>query len=174
MDFFLSLHRLPHQDIVYKSSLPVYRFLRALGVFPYTRNEPGQAEFNLLSKTMGYSIIIFLLLLVCQNLIKHTTKYRDRTCVCVCLQIDPRLSDVCFLSSLHLSDFFFFGIIQSYVIYVGINRIKIVQSLEGRFEESVIAYLFLVNILPILIVPMIWTETSKFTKVLNDWTDFEV
>lgn len=49
-----------------------------------------------------------------------------------------------------------------------------VQSLEGRFEESVIAYLFLVNILPLIIVPMIWTETGKFAEVLNDWNDFEV
>lgn len=54
------------------------------------------------------------------------------------------------------------------------NRIKIVQSLEGRFEESVIAYLFLVNILPICIIPMIWIETKKVAQVLNDWTDFEV
>lgn len=79
-----------------------------------------------------------------------------------------------FLSGVCASSFCYIFFSQSYVIYVGINRIKIVQSLEGRFEESVIAYLFLVNILPILIVPMIWTETGKFTKVLNDWTDFEV
>lgn len=106
---------------------------------------------------MGYSVIIFLLLLVWQNITqsrKHTASK---------LIHDP------IVISLLLS-----RILQSYVIYVGINRIKIVQSLEGRFEESVIAYLFLVNILPILIVPMIWTETGKFTKVLNDWTDFEV
>lgn len=64
--------------------------------------------------------------------------------------------------------------IQIYVIYVASNRIKIVQSLEGRFEESVIAYLFLVNILPICIIPMIWIETKKVAQVLNDWTDFEV
>lgn len=51
---------------------------------------------------------------------------------------------------------------------------NIVRSLDGRFEESVIAYLFLVNILPVLIVPLIWTETGKFSKILNDWTDFEV
>lgn len=57
---------------------------------------------------------------------------------------------------------------------MGIHRVKIVQSLEGRFEESVIAYLFLVNILPIIIVPMIWSETGKFAEVLNDWADFEV
>lgn len=57
---------------------------------------------------------------------------------------------------------------------MAVNRIKIVRSLEGRFEESVIAYLFLVNILPVCIVPLIWTETHKFCLVLNEWTDFEV
>lgn len=57
---------------------------------------------------------------------------------------------------------------------MGIQRVKIVQSLEGRFEESVIAYLFLVNILPLIIVPLIWCETGKFAAVLNDWSDFEV
>lgn len=63
---------------------------------------------------------------------------------------------------------------QCYVTYVAIHRVTVVQSLEGRFEESVIAYLFLINILPLLIIPLIWIETPKFTQVLNDWTDFEV
>lgn len=58
--------------------------------------------------------------------------------------------------------------------FIASNRIDIIQSLEGRFEESVIAYLFLLNILPILIIPMTWIETSKFTDVLNNWTEFEV
>lgn len=49
-----------------------------------------------------------------------------------------------------------------------------VKSLKGSFEESVIAYLFLLNILPILIIPMMWLETGKFTEVLNNWTEFEV
>lgn len=62
----------------------------------------------------------------------------------------------------------------TYVIFIAINRIKVVQSLDGRFEESVIAYLFLVNILPVFIIPMMWTETGRFTLVLNSWTDFEV
>lgn len=52
------------QDIVYKSSLPVYRFLRALGIFPYTRAEPGRAEFLLKSKISIYAAITFLLLAV--------------------------------------------------------------------------------------------------------------
>lgn len=50
----------------------------------------------------------------------------------------------------------------------------IVRSLEGRFEEAVIAYLFLVNILPVMIVPLTWTETGKFCAILNDWSDFEL
>lgn len=61
-----------------------------------------------------------------------------------------------------------------YVGFIAYDRIRIVQELEGRFEESVIAYLFLINILPILIIPMIWIETGKFTDVLNNWTEFEV
>lgn len=63
---------------------------------------------------------------------------------------------------------------QTYVFFIARNRIDIIQSLEGRFEESVIAYLFLLNILPILIIPMTWIETQKFTDVLNNWTEFEV
>ncbi len=60
------------------------------------------------------------------------------------------------------------------MIFIAISRIEIVRSLEGRFEESVIAYLFLVNILPVFIIPMMWAETGRFTDVLNSWTDFEV
>lgn len=63
---------------------------------------------------------------------------------------------------------------QTYVYFIAQNRIDIIQSLEGRFEESVIAYLFLLNILPIFIIPMTWIETQKFTDVLNNWTEFEV
>lgn len=63
---------------------------------------------------------------------------------------------------------------QTYVFFIARNRIEIIQSLEGRFEESVIAYLFLLNTLPILIIPMTWIETRKFTDVLNNWTEFEV
>lgn len=52
------------QDIVYKSSLPVYRFLRVLGIFPYTRIEPGHAEFKMVSRIMAYSVSVFVVLLV--------------------------------------------------------------------------------------------------------------
>lgn len=51
-------------DIVYSSSKPVFLVLRAMGVFPFTRNAPGQAEFKVLSSAMAYSVIFFLLLVV--------------------------------------------------------------------------------------------------------------
>lgn len=55
-----------------------------------------------------------------------------------------------------------------------IHRINIVRTLEGRFEEAVIAYLFIVNISPIIIIPMMWYETRKVVVILNNWTDFEI
>lgn len=63
---------------------------------------------------------------------------------------------------------------QLYVVYVANNRIRIVTSLSGPFEEAVIAYLFLVNILPIFLIPLLWWETRKICVLLNDWDDFEV
>lgn len=45
--------------------------------------------------------------------------------------------------------------------------------MEGKFEEAVIAYLFIVNILPVIIIPLMWYECRKVTTVLNSWCDFE-
>ncbi|KXJ74510.1 hypothetical protein RP20_CCG013518 [Aedes albopictus] len=67
----------------------------------------------------------------------------------------------------------FFMTLMSYVIYITILRIDIVRTLEGRFEEAVIAYLFIVNILPVLIIPLMWYETRKVSSLLNQWVDFE-
>ncbi|XP_053671307.1 uncharacterized protein LOC128721566 [Anopheles nili] len=67
----------------------------------------------------------------------------------------------------------FFLLLTVYIAYILINRIEIVRTLEGRFEESVIAYLFIVNILPILIIPLMWYETRKVASVVNGWVDFE-
>ncbi|XP_058055783.1 gustatory and odorant receptor 24 [Anopheles bellator] len=67
----------------------------------------------------------------------------------------------------------FFMLITVYIAFIALNRIEIVRTLEGRFEESVIAYLFIVNILPILIIPIMWYETRKITSVMNGWADFE-
>lgn len=64
--------------------------------------------------------------------------------------------------------------LQTYVVFVVIKRIAIVRNLEGRFEEAVIAYLFIVNLLPVIIVPMMWYEATKVVVVWNHWSDFEV
>ncbi|CAO1403783.1 unnamed protein product [Diamesa tonsa] len=60
-----------------------------------------------------------------------------------------------------------------YIGYILVNRIKVVNSLDGRFEESVIAYLFIVNILPIIVIPLMWSESKKIAIVFNNWSDFE-
>ncbi|XP_055696779.1 gustatory and odorant receptor 24 [Phlebotomus papatasi] len=62
----------------------------------------------------------------------------------------------------------------TYVVFVVIKRIAIVRNLEGRFEEAVIAYLFIVNLLPVIIVPMMWYEATKVVVVWNHWSDFEL
>lgn len=63
---------------------------------------------------------------------------------------------------------------QAYVGYVSLNRLKIISNLSGPFEEAVIAYLFLVNILPIALIPILWLEVPKIAQIWNDWNDFEV
>lgn len=162
------------QDIVYKSSLPVYRFLRVLGIFPYIRSEPGKAEVELGSKIVVYAVTVFILL---------TVRYLYEIGRSIGWKV-YRNRHKAFLKSSNLGpeneinrvivNISMFVHFQTYVFFIARHRIDIIQSLEGRFEESVIAYLFLLNILPILIIPMTWIETQKFTEVLNNWTEFEV
>lgn len=54
-----------------------------------------------------------------------------------------------------------------------ILRFRIIANLEGKFEEAVIAYLFIVNVFPIIIVPLMWYENRNVANVLNSWTEFE-
>jgi gustatory receptor len=49
----------------------------------------------------------------------------------------------------------------------------VVRTLEGRFEEAVIAYLFIVNLLPCIMIPILWSEIGKVATVLNSWSEFE-
>lgn len=51
---------------------------------------------------------------------------------------------------------------------------KRLADLEGRFVEAVIAYLFIVNLLPIIIVPLMWYESIKIASMLQDWSRLEV
>ncbi|ETN58369.1 gustatory receptor [Anopheles darlingi] len=68
----------------------------------------------------------------------------------------------------------FFILLTIYLLFIALSRIEIVRTLEGRFEEAVIAYLFIVNILPILIIPLMWYETRKVASIMNGWADFEI
>ncbi|XP_026474908.1 LOW QUALITY PROTEIN: gustatory and odorant receptor 24-like, partial [Ctenocephalides felis] len=65
-------------------------------------------------------------------------------------------------------------LLNFFVSYVGKMRFDIVKSLEGGFEEAMVGYLFLVNMLPLILVPMMWLETRKIAQVLNGWSDFEL
>lgn len=64
--------------------------------------------------------------------------------------------------------------LQLYVYFVAMSRLKIIGNLDGRFEEVLISYLFLVNLVPIIIIPFMWYETRKVAQLLNHWADFEV
>lgn len=54
------------------------------------------------------------------------------------------------------------------------DRIKSISDLEGKFVEAVIGYLFIVNLLPLIIVPLMWYESPKIAEILNSWAEFEV
>ncbi|XP_026497405.1 gustatory and odorant receptor 24 [Vanessa tameamea] len=62
----------------------------------------------------------------------------------------------------------------SYVLYLSLNKVQILRTAEGKFEEAVIEYLFTVYLFPMLVVPIIWYETRKIAGILNGWVDFEV
>lgn len=63
---------------------------------------------------------------------------------------------------------------QVYTIFILPERINTVSNVEAKFVEAVIAYLFIVNLLPIIIVPLMWYESRKIALIMNDWADFEV
>uniref|UniRef100_A0A336LIB2 Gustatory receptor n=1 Tax=Culicoides sonorensis TaxID=179676 RepID=A0A336LIB2_CULSO len=88
-------------------------------------------------------------------------------------QINNGIATFSFFSPNFLYSIMFFLVIMAGIVYVLLHRIKIIQTLEGKFEEAVIAYLFIVNILPVIIIPLMWYECHKVANVLNSWTEFE-
>lgn len=66
-----------------------------------------------------------------------------------------------------------FLLMCGYVGYIKWDKVEIVRSAEGKFEEAVIDYLFTVYLFPIVVVPMTWYESRKMEEVLNDWGRFE-
>lgn len=63
---------------------------------------------------------------------------------------------------------------QIYSSYILTDRIDSIGDLEGKFVEAVIGYLFIVNLLPLIIVVIMWYESPKIAEILNSWAEFEV
>lgn len=61
-----------------------------------------------------------------------------------------------------------------YILYLSLNKVQILRTAEGKFEEAVIEYLFTVYLFPMMVVPILWYETRKIAGILNGWVDFEV
>lgn len=73
-----------------------------------------------------------------------------------------------------LYSIFCFISLVSYIMYLSLNKVQILRTSEGKFEEAVIEYLFTVYLFPIIVIPVLWYETRKIAGVLNSWVDFEV
>ncbi|XP_038207281.1 gustatory and odorant receptor 24 [Zerene cesonia] len=61
-----------------------------------------------------------------------------------------------------------------YVLYLSLNKVQILRTAEGKFEEAVIEYLFTVYLFPMLVIPIMWYETRKIADILNGWVTFEL
>lgn len=66
-----------------------------------------------------------------------------------------------------------FLLILGYIGYIRWDRVEMVRSAEGRFEEAVIDYLFTVYLIPIVINPIAWYEAKKQAAVLTNLVVFE-
>lgn len=67
-----------------------------------------------------------------------------------------------------------FAFLICYVLYLSLNKVQILKTSEGKFEEAVIEYLFTVYLFPLTLIPIMWYETRKIAGVLNEWVEFEV
>jgi hypothetical protein len=55
------------------------------------------------------------------------------------------------------------------------NRMQTIRNANGRFEDSVDAYMLFVYLVPLVYLPFThWAETAKVAKYLNDWSTFQV
>ncbi|XP_072381105.1 gustatory and odorant receptor 24-like [Diabrotica undecimpunctata] len=66
-----------------------------------------------------------------------------------------------------------FLIILGYIGYIKWDKLEMVRSAEGRFEEAVIDYLFSVYLVPIFLSPITWSEAKKLSRVLTNFVVFE-
>lgn len=61
----------------------------------------------------------------------------------------------------------------AYVGYINWDKVEMVTSAEGKFEEAVIDYLFTVYLLPVVLIPITWFESRRMGSVFTDWVSFE-
>nr|CAI5848113.1 unnamed protein product [Callosobruchus analis] len=66
-----------------------------------------------------------------------------------------------------------FILICGYVGYIKWDKVEMVRSAEGRFEEAVIDYLFSIYLVPIVINILSWYEARKQAMVLTSIMSFE-
>ncbi|CAG9864389.1 unnamed protein product, partial [Phyllotreta striolata] len=66
-----------------------------------------------------------------------------------------------------------FLFMMGYIGYIQWDKLDMVRSSEGRFEEAVIDYLFSVYLLPIVINPIACVEAKKLARVLTNFMAFE-
>jgi hypothetical protein len=61
------------------------------------------------------------------------------------------------------------------VWYTNENRMQAIRKANGRFEDSVDAYMLFVYLVPLAYLPFTyWAETAKTAKYLKDWSTFQV
>ncbi|CAH0557210.1 unnamed protein product [Brassicogethes aeneus] len=66
-----------------------------------------------------------------------------------------------------------FGFVVGFIGYIKWDKVEIIRSAEGRFEEAVIDYLFTIYLVPILLNPIVWYEARKQARVVTALVDFE-
>lgn len=66
-----------------------------------------------------------------------------------------------------------FLFIVLYIAYIKWDKVEIVRSAEGKFEEAVIDYLFTVYLVPVVIIPIAWYESKITASVFSEWIMFE-
>lgn len=86
----------------------------------------------------------------------------------------PGVNEFRIASASMLYSLIVFLALVSYVMYLSLNKVQILRTSEGKFEEAVIEYLFTVYLFPMCAIPIMWYETRKIAGVLNGWVDFEV
>lgn len=89
-------------------------------------------------------------------------------------QSSGTLHQFSFMSAAMLYSVILFSSLVGYVIYLSLYKVQILRSTDGKFEETVIEYLFTVYLFPMTAIPIMWCEAHKIAGVLNSWIDFEV